>query len=27
MTDSACRKGECVVWRGGKCSHIRKVGK
>ena len=21
-----CRKGECAVWRGGECSHIRKVG-
>jgi hypothetical protein len=22
-----CRKKECVVWRGGECTHIRKVGK
>ena len=21
-----CRKGECVVWRDGECTHIRKVG-
>jgi len=22
-----CRKVECVVWRGGKCVHLRKAGK
>ena len=24
---SQCLKAECVVWRGGECSHIRKAGK